>query len=171
VGADPANPDGGSAGWRWFWRIAYRFVRLADPMIRSVMLWLPRFQPRAVDLEVVGRHSGRQRRVLLTLLTVGDAWFVGHPNGPAPWTRNVEAAGVGELTLRNGRSVRVRAVRLWGGPEREAVIRATWSQQPFPANVAYAAARRHVRRVGVYYRLLELPESAAADTTDLTEGR
>jgi len=135
------------------------------------MLWLPRFQARAADLEVVGRRSGRPRRVLLTLLTVGDAWFVGHPNGPAPWTRNLEAAGVGQLTLRNGRSVRVRAVRLWGSPEREAVIRATWSQQPFPANVAYALARRHVRRIGVYYRLLELPESAGANITDLTEGR
>jgi hypothetical protein len=109
--------------------------------------------------------------VLLTLLTVGDAWFIGHPNGPAPWTRNLGAAGIAVLTLRDGRSVRVRAVRLWGGPEREAVIRATWSQQPFPANVAYALARRHVRRVGVYYRVLELPESGAADTTDLMEGR
>jgi hypothetical protein len=170
-GAHRPNPDRGSAAWRWFWRIAYRFVRLADPPIRSIMLWLPRFQPRAVDLEVAGRRSGRPRRVLLTLLTVGDAWFIGHPNGPAPWTRNLGAAGIAVLTLRDGRSVRVRAVRLWGGPEREAVIRATWSQQPFPANVAYALARRHVRRVGVYYRVLELPESGAADTTDLMEGR
>jgi len=171
VGADRPTPDRGSAGWRWFWRIGYRFVRLADPLIRSVMRWLPRFQPRAADLVVVGRRSGRPRRVLVTLLTVGDRWFVGHPNETAPWTRSLEAARVGELTLRNGRSVRVRAVRLWGGPEREAVIRATWSQQPFPVNVAYALARHDVRRVGVYYRLLELPESAAADTTDLSEGR
>ena len=171
VGADRPAPDRGSAGWRWFFRVAYRLVRLADPFLRAVMARVSAFLPRAVDLVLVGRHSGRSRRVLLTLLTVGDAWFVGHPNGPAPWTRNLEAAGVGELTLRDGRSVRVRAVRVWGGPEREAVIRATWSQQPFPANVAYALARRHVRRVGVYYRLVELTEAAAAETAELTEGR
>lgn len=146
------------------------------------MLWTRAFLPRAVDLDVSGRRSGRPRRVLLTLLTVGDAWFVGHPNGPVPWTWNLEAAGVAEMTLRDGRSARVRALRLWGGPEREAVIRATWSQQPFPANLAYALARRHVRRVGVYYRLLELPDlpeppeitvavPTVAVPTRLTEGR
>src|SRR5215208_2880634 len=47
--------------------------------------------------------------------------------------------------------------RLYGGPEREAVIRATWSQQPFPGNVIYALARRRVRDVGVYFRLNPLP--------------
>ncbi|HEU0237080.1 MAG TPA: hypothetical protein VFR14_11635 [Candidatus Limnocylindrales bacterium] len=170
MGADRPTPDRGSAGWRWFFRIAYRFVRLADPLLRAVIGLVGPFLPRAVDLEVVGRRSGHSRRVLLTLLTVDDAWFVGHPNGPAPWTRNLEAAGVGRLTLRDGRSVRVRPVRLWGGPERESVIRATWSQQPFPANVAYALARRHIRRVGVYYRLIELPDDAAADQPT-AEGR
>jgi hypothetical protein len=113
-----------------------------------------RFLPRAVDVLVPGRRTGRQRRVLVTLLTVGDDWYVGHPNGPAPWTRNLEATGEARVRLRDGRRVRVRAIRLWGSPEREAVIRATWSQQPFPANLVYALARRHIGRVGVYYRLL-----------------
>ena len=58
------------------------------------------------------------------------------------------------MRLRDGSLVRVRAIRLGVGPERDAVIRATSSQQPFPANLAYALARNHIRRVGVYYRLL-----------------
>jgi hypothetical protein len=90
---------------------------------------------------------------------------VGHPNGHAAWTRNLEAAGGGELTLHDGRVVAVRAVRLWAGPEFDAVIRATWTQQPFPANVAYALARGHVRRVGVYYRVLAAPDRPPADQT------
>lgn len=159
----PSGVDRGSARWRWFFRIAYRFIRLADPALRALVRRIPGFLPRAVDLRVDGRRSGRARRTLLTLLTVGDAWYVGHPNGPAAWTRNLETTGGGELTLRDGRVVAVRAVRLWTGPELDAVIRATWAQQPFPANVAYALARRHVRRVGVYYRILEAPDGRPAD--------
>ena len=163
-GADSGfGADRGSAGWRWFFRIAYRLVRLADPAIRALMRRLPRFLPRAVDLRVGGRRSGRSRRTLVTLLTVGEAWYVGHPNGAAAWTRNLENADGGEMTLRDGRVVPVRAVRLWAGPELEAVVRATWSQQPFPANVAYALARGHVRRVGVYYRILQAPDQPARD--------
>ena len=33
------------------------------------------------------------------------------------------------------------------------MIRATWTQQPFPANLLYRAAGRHVAAVGVYHRL------------------
>lgn len=159
--ASRPGADRGSAGWRWFFRVAYRLVRLVDPVLRALMRRVGAFLPRAVDLHVVGRHSGRGRRTLLTLLTVGEAWYVGHPNGPAGWTRNLDAAGGGELVLRDGRAVPVRAVRLWAGPELGAVVRATWSQQPFPANVLYALARGHVRRVGVYYRMIEAPGRSA----------
>jgi hypothetical protein len=160
VSPDPTGIDRGTAGWRWFFRFFYRLVRFVDPALRAIMARAPAFLPRAADLHVPGHRSGRTRRTLLTLLTVGDGWFVGHPNGPAPWTRNLEAAGAAGLTLRDRRSVRIRVVRLWGGPEREAVIRATWSQQPFPANVVYALARRHVRRAGVYYRLIEVEDQS-----------
>lgn len=144
--------------WSRFFRAQYRVIRLLAPLIR-VALRVRFFLPRTVDLRLVGRSTGRRRRVLLTLLTVEERWYVGHPSGPAGWTRNLEAAGVADVVLRNGRTARVRAVRLFGGPEREAVVRATWSQQPFPANVVYALAREHVRRTGVYFRLVEVSES------------
>jgi hypothetical protein len=65
----------------------------------------------------------------------------------------VEAAGELRVVSADGSARQVRAIRLRSGPERESVIRATWSQQPFPANLMYSAARDHVRRVGVYFRL------------------
>jgi len=39
------------------------------------------------------------------------------------------------------------------GPERDAVIAATARQQPFPGNLVYRAAQRHITAVGVYFRL------------------
>jgi hypothetical protein len=66
---------------------------------------------------------------------------------------NGEAAGWVEVDPARSRGARQRLVRLPPGPERDAVIRATWSQQPFPADVLYRAARRHVAAVGVYHRL------------------
>jgi hypothetical protein len=36
--------------------------------------------------------------------------------------------------------------------ERESVIRAT-GQQPFPGNLSYRLGRRHIRAVGVFFRL------------------
>ena len=134
----------------------YRLLRVVDPALRAA--WrrrLPLFG-RIVDLRVVGRRSGRPRRTLVTLLTVEGAWYVGHPNGGADWTWNLaEEAGAdsAELAFADGMRRRVAAVRLYAGPEREAVIRATWSQQPFPGNVIYALARRHIRTVGVFFRL------------------
>ncbi len=76
---------------------------------------------------------------------------------------NAEAAGWVEIEPAGSRGARQRLVRLPGGPERDAVIRATWSQQPFPADVLYRAARRHVAAVGVYHRLepVEGPDVAA----------
>ena len=89
----------------------------------------------------------------MTLLTVDGVPYIGHPNGVAPWTRNVEASATVDIVDAVGRSQTFRAAPLADGAEREAVVRATWSQQPFPGNVIYAAARRHVRAVGVYFRL------------------
>lgn len=143
--------------WDLFFRAGYRLLRLLDPILR--WLWRHRIAlRRSVDVVVRGRRTGRPRRVLLTLLTVGDAIYIGHPNGIAPWTRNVDAAGTVDLIDVDGQRRSFRPVRLWAGPEREAVIRATWSQQPFPANVAYTLAWDHVRRVGVYFRLVPVRE-------------
>ena len=140
--------------WHWAYRVLYRWLRLVDPLLRvGWRAGFPSFH-RTVEVRVAGRRSGRERRTLVTLLTVDGMPYIGHPNGPAPWTRNVEAAPVVELVDAAGRSHAFAVVALGDGPERDAVIRATWTQQPFPGNVIYAAARRHVRSVGVYFRLV-----------------
>jgi hypothetical protein len=143
----------GSAAWRFIWRTGYAFIRILDPLIRRA--WRARIPPlRAlVELDVAGRRTGRARATIVTGLTVDGRSYVGHPNGEVAWTRNVQAAGSLRVVSADGSAQERRAVRLEPGPERESVIRATWSQQPFPANLLYSAARDHVRRVGVYFRL------------------
>jgi hypothetical protein len=135
----------------------YRLLRLVDPLLR--LGWragFPSFD-RTIEVRVPGRRSGRERRTLVTLLTVEGVPYIGHPNGAAPWTRNVEASPTIDLVDAAGRAEAYVAMPLDEGPEREAVIRATWTQQPFPGNVIYAAARRHVGCVGVYFRLAPAP--------------
>ena len=148
--------------WSVFFRTMYGFLRVVDPIIRFV--WRRRVVglERVADLRVPGRRSGRERATLVTVLDVDGRWYVGHPNGAAEWTRNVDTADVAELHFagRDGPAF-VRPIRLYGGPEREAVIRATWSQHPFPGNVIYALARRRVRDVGVYFRLNPVPSPAS----------
>ena len=144
----------GSRFWRVALRLMYRFLRLMDPMIRAARA---RGAPGAdgfVELKVPGRRSGRPRTTLLTLLSVGDEQYLGHPNGDTGWTRNVEAAGVVQIDPPGVYGGRFSAVRLQPGPERDAVITATRSQQPFPANLVYRAASRHIAAVGVYFRLV-----------------
>lgn len=102
---------------------------------------------------------------MVTLLTVGADWYVGHPNGRAQWVRNLETAGRATVVVR-GKRVEVRAVRLPLGDERDEAIRATWTQQPFGADTIYWLARRHVARHGVYFRL----ERGATAATGLSDG-
>jgi hypothetical protein len=151
-----------SAAWRIVFRVSYRIIRLADPLIRSVVAlgWPP--LDGIVRISVPGRASGRMRRTLLTLLHVEGAWYVGHPNGSAAWTRNAEAAGWVEVDPPRADGPRFAVHRLGPGPERDAVVRATWSQQPFPANLLYRAAARHVAAVGVYFRLEPAAEAVPA---------
>lgn len=145
--------DRGSAAWRLIWRAGYRLVRLLDPLIRRGWRAGSSSLRRVVELDVVGRRTGRPRPLIVTSLTVNGALYVGHPNGDVGWTRNVESAGQVRVVSADGSERQMRAMRLQPGPERESVIRATWSQQPFPANLLYSAARGHIRRVGVYFRL------------------
>ena len=142
--------------------MSYRIIRLADPLIRSVVAlgWPP--LDGIVGVSVPGRASGRVRRTLLTLLRVEGAWYVGHPNGSAAWTRNAEAAGWVEVDPSGADGPRFAVHRLPAGPERDAVIRATWSQQPIPAKLLYRAATHHVAAVGVYFRLEPVSVAAAA---------
>jgi len=162
-----------SAFWSLVFRAGYRFIRLLDPLIRSAVANdLPGLDG-VVELRTVGRRSGRPRRTPLTLLTVGDRWYVGHPNGSAAWIRNAEAAGWVEIDPSGARGPRFALVRLPGGAERDAVIRATWTQQPFPADLLYRAARRHVAAVGVYHRLepLDAATSGIAESRRSTSGQ
>jgi hypothetical protein len=132
----------------------YRFIRLMDPMIRASRSRGAPGTDGFVELKVTGRQSGRPRTTLLTLLSVGEEQYVGHPNGDTQWTRNAEAAGVVHIDRPGVYGGTFSVVRLPPGPERDAVITATRSQQPFPANLVYQAASRHIAAVGVYLRLV-----------------
>jgi hypothetical protein len=145
--------DRGSVAWRLVWRAGYRVVRFVDPLIRRAWRAGTPSLRRVVELELTGRRSGRPRPIIVTSLTVDGALYVGHPNGEVGWVRNLESAGLISVVSADGSRRQMRATRLRRGPERESVIRATWSQQPFPANLLYSAARGHVRRVGAYFRL------------------
>jgi hypothetical protein len=138
-----------------FWSVAlrgfYRFLVLIDPLVRA---WYAPFGlGNTVDLLVAGRRTGKPRHVLLGLLRVDGQLYLGHPNGDVAWTRNLEGAGHGEVRLHGLPSLLVRPVRLTPGPEREAAIRATWHQHPFPGNLMYYLARDHIRVVGTFFRL------------------
>jgi hypothetical protein len=158
----------GSPLWRLFFRLFYRFLRLVDPLIR--IYWRARLPglARVVDLETIGRRSGRPRHRLVTLLSGDGHRYVGHPNGSAVWTKNLEATGEALVRDPTGAPTTVRAVRLEAGSERNAVLRSAWSQQPFPANLVYWLARNHVRAVGIYFRLedrLSRPLTVARPST------
>jgi hypothetical protein len=140
-----------SAAWWLSLRLFYRVLRLLDPILR--MWWHAFGIGITAELTVRGRHSGRQRSVLVGLLHVDRHQYVGHPNGPVDWTRNLAAAGEARLAQTPGISAMLRAVPLLDGPERDSVIAATARQQPFPGNLIYRAARRHITAVGVYFRL------------------
>jgi len=155
-----SDPRRGSRVWNIAFKVFYRFLRLVEPLVRSALANHAPGLDGVVSLEVPGRLSGRPRRMLLTLLHVGDEWYVGHPNGPSPWTRNVDAAGVVKVDPPARHGSEFRVVRLPPGPERDAVIEATRAQQPFPANLIYRAASRHIAAVGVYYRLVPVGADA-----------
>ena len=147
-----------SRSWSFALRWFYRLLVLIDPLVRA---WYRPFGlGNTVDLIVRGRRSGEPRRVLLGLLCAEGGMYLGHPNGDVAWTRNLEAAHEGELHMRGLPALLVRPVRLPPGTEREAVIRATWRQHPFPGNVLYWLAHDHIRAVGTFFRL----EAAKSDS-------
>ena len=146
--------DGGSLAWRIAWRAFYLVARRFGWLVRlAVAAGLPSFEDGILELQLVGRRTGRPRPVLVTLIRHRGAWYVGHPNGPASWLANLRAAGVVTATLLGSPPVRLRAVPLPVGPERTAVIRATSREQLIPARPLYWAARGHILRAGIYCRL------------------
>jgi len=154
-----------STVWSAVFRVSYRVLRVLDPVIRS---WLANGWPGltgVVEVRTIGRRSGRSRSTLVTLLVVDGRWYVGHPNGDASWIRNAVAAGWLEVEPPAAAGPRRAVVLLPAGPERDAVIHAAQSQQPFPANVLYRAARRHVAAAGVYLRLEPTTRTASASAS------
>ena len=139
-----------SSFWRYAFRLQYRLLAWLDPLIRA--FWHSYGLGVTIDLSVARRRGGAPRQRLVGLLRVGDREYVGHPNGDVGWTRDLTAAGLATIKWPNGNDVELRATRLAPGEERTAAIRAT-TQQPFPGNVVYRLARRHVLAVGVYFRL------------------
>ena len=150
----------GSVAWHLGLRVMYRFLRLLDPLIRSGLRMGVGGLDGVVAVHVAGRRSGSDRSTLITLLHVDANRYIGHPNGDAGWTRNVEVAGIIRIDPPTADGDTFSVVRLPPGPERDAVIRATRTQQPFPGNLVYRAANRHIAAVGVYFRLVPAADKA-----------
>jgi hypothetical protein len=140
-----------SRRWTLAFRALYRILGLADPLLRSI--WLSQVLGNVVLVTIAGRKTGRPRQILLGLLVADGQWYLGHPNGPAHWTRNLDAAGGHLLVTWPGQPpVSFGSELLEAGPERDRAIRAT-NQHPFPGNLIYGLGRRHVDLAGRYYRL------------------
>ncbi len=120
------------------------------PMMRIVRHRVP--NAPIEEFVIVGRCTGRERRLLLGLFDVGGAWYAGHPNGTSQWVRNLEAAGGCTVIRRDGVPIAVTATEVTDPSERAAVIRRTGAQPP-PAGVIYRGAQRHISAVGRYFRL------------------
>ncbi|MHB8959891.1 MAG: hypothetical protein ACYDAN_09720 [Candidatus Limnocylindrales bacterium] len=139
-----------------FWPRWYRTLgRLDRPMAWA---WRRSGIGNVVRVVLVGRRSGEERLVFLGRLRVGDRRYLGHPDRACAWTRNLEAAGGGELEGRDGVRERFAATLLEPGPERDAVIRASFRQHPFPGGPLYWLFRANVREAGRFYRITT-PES------------
>jgi hypothetical protein len=139
-----------SSFWRHAFNVQYRLLAWLDPAIRAV--WRRRGIGNILELRVARRDGKGERFRLLGLLHAGEGTYLGHPNGDAGWTRDLEACGRGTLRYPNGAEWPFTAVRLPVGDERERAIRAT-GQHPFPGNFTYWLGRSHVRRFGVFFRL------------------
>ena len=105
-----------------------------------------------MELEIPRRNGRGSRNRLIGVLHVKGRSYVGHPNGDAGWTRDLEAAGRGIVRYHDGVEWHFHSTRLLLGEEREQVIRST-GQHPFPGNLVYRLGRRQVAAVGVYFRL------------------
>ena len=136
---------------RRFWPYWYRLLARANPLLD--MVWRRVGLGNTVRVVLPGRRTGLPRAVFLGVLRAGDGVYLGHPDAPCDWTLNLEAAGGGEIELRDGRRLRFTAELLEEGPEREAAIRASFRQHPFPGGLLYWFFRRNVRAVGRFYRL------------------
>lgn len=142
-----------------FWPRFYRAIGWLDPLIRPV--WRRFGIANVVEVVIPGRHTGRPRTTFLGLLHGDGRTYIGHPDGECAWTRNLDAAGGGEIVFHDGHRQAFRVSLLSAGDEREAAIRLTFRQHPFPGTLLYWLSRDHVRVTGRYYRLLDTASDAA----------
>jgi hypothetical protein len=146
-----------------FWRLAfsllYRALAVVDPLVRAWWRRLP--LGNVVELQIPRRTGRGTRSRLVGILRVGNGRYVGHPNGQAGWTRDLDAARRAVVVRRGHPPLAISAHRLAGGPERETAIRAT-GQHPFPGNLVYRLGRRHVRATGVFFRIAPLGDEESA---------
>ena len=154
-----AEPNRTTGPWGAWWRGWYRLLRVVGGPLDRLALE-PGFG-NLVVLRVVGRRSGRERALPLGVLTVGTRRYLGHPSGDAAWTLNLRAADTATIESARIPRARVRPVLLGPGPERDAAVRASFRQHPFPGNALYRLAGRHVAATGVFFRLE--PVDAAVD--------
>jgi hypothetical protein len=155
---DFSSPVHAGGAWSVAFRVWYRAVRLVErPLLR---LARTRGFGNVVELRVAGRRSGIERSLPLGLLTVGGRWYVGHPSGDTAWTLNLRAAEAAVVSSADIPPTPVRAAVLGAGAERDAVVRATFRQHPFPGNALYRLAGRHVWARGVFLRLERVPPDA-----------
>lgn len=137
--------------WSRAFRVFYWVIGRLDPLIRAVS---NRLQiGNVAELAVTGWRTGRQRVVLVGLLRVDGIWYLGHPNGPANWTCNLDAAAGATIRFSGQEPHAIRAELLPMGDERRRVIEITWHQQLFPGSILYWLGRRHILAVGRYYRI------------------
>jgi hypothetical protein len=140
-----------SGPWSMWFRVWYRALRLVERPL--VWLALRRGFGNLVVLRVAGRRTGRERNTPLGLLTVAGARYLGHPSGDTGWTLNLRAADRADISGANVGRATVRAMVLEKGAERDAVVRASFRQHPFPGNAMYRLAGSHVAETGVFFRL------------------
>ena len=155
-----------SALWGATFHAAYSLIRALDRPLQAA--WAAGGLGITSKLTVRGRSSGIDHSVLIGLIELNGNWYVGHPNGDVNWTTNLRSAGEGYIAPRPDQPLEVTARPLGDGAERDAVIAATAHQQPFPANLLYLAARRHILREGRYFRLE--PAGRSTRRNDPTRG-
>jgi len=143
------------------WRAVLKFYLNGAP--RSLLERVRRANPAVLmeEFVFVGRRTGLERNLLLSLYDVDGTWYAGHPNGTSQWVRNLIAAGSCTVIRRGHEPVRVTAVEIPDGPERDRVVAAT-GRQPNPTGAIYRGARRHVRAVGRYFRLTPVEATGSA---------
>jgi hypothetical protein len=137
--------------WRLFFPFLYVVLRVGD---RLLWRWTAaRGLGNTVELRVLGRRSGIERRVLVGLLWVGERRYLGHATATAAWARNLAAAGRGALVVDGAAAIAAVAATLAPGEERDAVIAAAGRQHPFPVDLAYRFAASQIRETGTFFRL------------------